>query len=363
MKLQDLHATIVLLLPLLAVLPRVVANLNSDKQSLLQFAASVPHLRKLNWDSALPICNTWIGITCNKDGTRVDAIHLSSVGLFGHIPANSIGKLDALKVLSLRANNLNGNLLYDILSILLSTLSTFNIITSLFNSLSGAIPNFDSSRLSLLNLSYDMLNGSVPYSLKNFPLSSFVGNSNLSGTPLSSCSSSSPSHKGATSVIFLLVLLISSWYLNKKVQATTPAAQATTSSRSSMRGSILVGHCYAQLVTAGTPLRSKPPLRVTVQHAASHADRSSLVTATPSWSWSRPPLLECRPPLQVTVQRAAPHVDRSSLITAGTPLGFRPPLLARRPPLRVTSPTRGTLNESTNVINQTGEPNPKDWPD
>ncbi|KAH0658302.1 hypothetical protein KY285_026850 [Solanum tuberosum] len=280
MKLQDLRATIVFFLSLLAILPHIIANLDSDKHALLQFAASVPHLRKLNWNSALSICNSWIGITCNKDGTtRVVAIHLPGVGLTGHIPANSIGKLDALQVLSLRANNLNGNLPSDILSIpsllsiylqhnnfsgdipvsFSSTLGvvdlSFNSFTGeipptiknlprlsmlnlKFNSLSGSIPNLDVSRLSFLNLSYNMLNGSVPYSLRKFPLSSFVGNSNLCGTPLSSCSSRSPSRKGdnfkklsneiiiaiavgGPSVIILLVLFIYFCYFNKKVDNNT----------------------------------------------------------------------------------------------------------------------------------------------
>ncbi|KAF3681186.1 basic helix-loop-helix protein A [Capsicum annuum] len=53
--------------------------------------------------------------------------------------------------------------------------------------------------------------------------------------------------------------------------------QATTPSRGSTRGSILVGHGYAQLVTASTSLGSIPPL------------------------------LAHRPPLRVTAQRAAPH--------------------------------------------------------
>lgn len=278
MKLQDLPITICFLLSLLAVLPHIIANLDSDKHALLQFAASVPHLRNLKWNSALSICNSWIGITCNKDGTRVVAIHLPGVGLSGHIPTNSIGKLDALQVLSLRANNLNGNLPSDILSIpslysiylqhnnfsgdipvsfsstlgvvdlsfnsftgeippTIKNLNRLSVLNLKFNSLSGAIPNLDASRLSFLNLSYNMLNGSIPYPLKKFPLSSFVGNYNLCGTPLSICSSS-PSHKGANfkklrneiiiaiaiggpSVIFLLVLFIYFCYFNKKVNDNT----------------------------------------------------------------------------------------------------------------------------------------------
>ncbi|KAF3653125.1 hypothetical protein FXO38_10807 [Capsicum annuum] len=100
------------------------------------------------------------------------------------------------------------------------------------------------------------------------------------------------------------------WHLSW-VQTSTTDTQATTRRRGSIRGLFLAGpsHHYWQ-----------PPLRVT---------GSSLVTAMPSWL------------------RLAP-------------LGSRPPLLAHRPPLRVTASTHGTLNESTNVINQTGEPNPKD---
>ncbi|XP_059292711.1 probable inactive receptor kinase At5g58300 [Lycium ferocissimum] len=291
MKLQPLPSTISIFLPLLAILPHIIANLDSDKQALLQFAASVPHLKKLNWNFALPICNSWIGITCNKDGTRVNSIHLPGVGLFGHIPSNSIGKLDALKVLSLRSNNLNGNLPSDILSIrslhsiylqhnnfsgdiptsfsprlgvvdlsfnsftgnippTIKNLTRLSVLNLQFNSLSGAIPTLDhASRLSLLNLSYNMLNGSVPYSLKKFPLSSFIGNTNLCGTPLNNCflSSASPppifeKHKGANFkklstetiiafaiggpfVIFLLVLLISLCNLNKKVSNNTSTVE------------------------------------------------------------------------------------------------------------------------------------------
>lgn len=279
MKLQILRTTIVFFLPLLAFLPHITADLDYDKHALLQFAASVPHLRKLSWNSASPICNSWIGITCNKDGTRVVAIHLPGVGLSGHIPTNSIGKLDALQVLNLRANNLNGNLPSDILSIpslfaiylqhnnfsgdiplsfsptigvvdlsfnsftggiplTIKNLTQLSMLNLKFNSLSGAIPNVDASRLSFLNLSYNMLNGSVPYSLRKFPLSSFVGNSNLCGAPLNTCSSSSISRKGANfkklrneiiiaiavggpSVILLLVLFIYLCYFSKKVNNNT----------------------------------------------------------------------------------------------------------------------------------------------
>lgn len=165
------------------------------------------------------------------------AIHIPAIGLYGSIPANSMGRLDALRVLSLRSNYLNGNLPPDIPSIpslqylylqhnnfsgqfpasLSPKLSVLDISFNSFsgnipltiqnltrlavlnvekNSISGAIPNLNLPHLKLLNLSYNNLNGSIPFSLQKFPSSSFVGNSLLCGPPLKHCSkisSSSPS--------------------------------------------------------------------------------------------------------------------------------------------------------------------------
>lgn len=236
MKLQKSTAVLTFLFIVLPILPTIVtADLNSDKQALLEFAATVPHARKLNWNAASPVCSSWIGITCNVNGSRVVAIRLPGVGLSGPIPANSIGKVDALKILSLRSNYLSGNLPSDIISIpslqfvylqhnnfsgvLPSFLSlqlnaldlSFNSFTGnippaylnltrlhvlnlQYNSISGAIPPFKIPKLKTLNFSYNNLNGSIPYSLQKFPYSSFVGNS-LCGIPLKNCStvSSSPS--------------------------------------------------------------------------------------------------------------------------------------------------------------------------
>ncbi|GFY99487.1 leucine-rich repeat protein kinase family protein [Actinidia rufa] len=182
-----------------------------------------------NWNLSTPICTSWVGINCSSDGTRVLGLRLPGVGLAGPIPANSLGKLDALMVLSLRSNGLNGNLPSDIpslpslhylflqhnnfsgdiptsfspkLSVLdLSSNSftgnfplTIQNLTQLTglnlqnNSLSGPIPNVTFPRLKHLNLSYNHLNGSIPSSLQTFPNSSFVGNSFLCGLPLNPCS-------------------------------------------------------------------------------------------------------------------------------------------------------------------------------
>ncbi|CAK9136710.1 unnamed protein product [Ilex paraguariensis] len=233
---MDLQSTAVFssILLLLPILPVIIADLDSDRQALLDFAGAVPHTRKLNWNSAVPVCTSWVGVTCNEDETRVTGIHLPGVGLYGSIPNNIIGKLDALRVLSLRSNYLSGNLPSDILSIpslqslylqhnnfsgdvplsissklgimdisfnsftgnipsTIENLTRLAVLNLQFNSFSGIIPDVNLPRLKLFNLSHNLLNGSIPYSLHKFPISSFMGNSLLCGPPLNSCSTVSPS--------------------------------------------------------------------------------------------------------------------------------------------------------------------------
>ncbi|CAI0431469.1 unnamed protein product [Linum tenue] len=215
-----------------------VADLNSDRQALLSFAATVPHYRFLNWNPASSICDSWVGVTCNLDGSRVVALRLPGVGLMGPIPPNSLGKLDALRVLSLRSNVLIGNLPTDVTSLpslhslylqhnnltgniptsfsaqlnvldlsfnnftgnIPQTLSNLSQLTSLNlqnNTLNGPIP--DLNRLTHLNLSYNHLNGSIPSYLRSFPDSSFAGNPLLCGLPLNPCANPQPSPSPASS--------------------------------------------------------------------------------------------------------------------------------------------------------------------
>ncbi|CAN7122023.1 unnamed protein product [Brassica rapa subsp. narinosa] len=213
-----------------------IADLNSDRQALLSFAASVPHLRKLNWNSTNHICKSWVGVTCTSDGTGVLTLRLPGIGLVGTIPPNTLGKLESLETLSLRSNLIGGNLPPDIptlpslrylylqhnnfsgelpptflsqnLSILDLSFNSFTgkIPTTLQNQkqltklslqnnkLSGPIPILDTTSLRLLNLSNNHLNGSIPSELGKFPSSSFAGNTMLCGLPLKSCATpSSPS--------------------------------------------------------------------------------------------------------------------------------------------------------------------------
>ncbi|KAK8663695.1 hypothetical protein V6N13_083502 [Hibiscus sabdariffa] len=226
MKLPSHFPTFVFLF-LLCFVSETIADLNSDKQALLLFSAKVPHGRKLNWSPAIPACTSWIGINCTKDGSRVIGLHLPGVGLHGPIPSGTLGRLDALMVLSLRSNRLSGDLPSDVLSLpsicyvnlqhnnfsghIPSSLShnmdfidlSFNSLTGTIpttvqnltnltgldlqnNSLVGHIPNLNLPRLKLLNLSFNNLNGTIPSSLHNFPVSSFVGN-HICGPPLNQC--------------------------------------------------------------------------------------------------------------------------------------------------------------------------------
>ncbi|KAI3749793.1 hypothetical protein L2E82_20409 [Cichorium intybus] len=218
------------------LLPVACGDLNSDKQALQAFAAAVPHGSKLEWDNTTNICTSWVGVTCTSDGTRVLTVRLPAVGLTGPIPSNTLGELDALRVLSLRSNFLNGSLPSDLLSLpslrslflqhnnfsgnipdflprrlhildlsynsftgdIPTTIQFLTRLTGLFlqnNSLSGPIPNVTFPKLKHFNISFNHLNGSIPLSFKALPSSSFLGNPFLCGIPLKSCLHPPPSSK------------------------------------------------------------------------------------------------------------------------------------------------------------------------
>ncbi|KAE8722678.1 putative inactive receptor kinase [Hibiscus syriacus] len=195
-----------------------------DKQALLDFVEHIHHSRSFNWNKEASVCSSWIGVACNRDKSRVVGLHLPGMGFRGPIPPNTLSRLSALEVLSLRSNAISGSFPFDFvelktlttlylqfneLSGSLPDLSLWNNLTIVDlsnngfngsippsvsksrhlvalnlsnNSLSGDIPDINIPGLQQLDLSNNDLIGIIPKSLGRFPISVFSGNTNLSST-------------------------------------------------------------------------------------------------------------------------------------------------------------------------------------
>lgn len=191
-----------------------------DKQALLEFVSHFPHLHPINWDKDSPVCDKWTGVACSADKSRVTSVRLPGVGFQGPIPPNTLSRLSALQILSLRSNRISGSFPSDFVNLKnltflylqyndfsgplpsdfsvwknltiinlssnrfngsvpssLSNLTDLQALNLANNSLTGEIPDFQLSNLQQLNLSYNNLSGSVPKSLLRFLPSVFSGNS------------------------------------------------------------------------------------------------------------------------------------------------------------------------------------------
>ncbi|GKV06500.1 hypothetical protein SLEP1_g18394 [Rubroshorea leprosula] len=214
---------------------RVVSEPVQDKQALLDFIRPLPHAKRVQWNASVSACD-WVGVICDANRSFVFSVRLPGVGLVGTIPPNTLGRLGQLRVLSLRANRLFGEIPSDFsnLTLLRSLylqsnkfsggfpesvtrllrlnrldLSSNNFLgpipfavnnltqlTGLFlenNNFSGNLPSISLVNLRDFNVSNNNINGSIPDSLAKFPPSAFTGNLNLCGRPLRSCNPFSPS--------------------------------------------------------------------------------------------------------------------------------------------------------------------------
>ncbi|TYH98114.1 hypothetical protein ES332_A12G287300v1 [Gossypium tomentosum] len=200
----------------------IVAEPVKDKQALLDFIQHIHHSRSLKWSKQDSVCNTWVGVACNNDHSRVIGLHLPGMGFHGPIPRNTLSRLSALEVLSLRSNVISGSFPSDFAQLKnLTTLylqfnnfsgplpdfSIWNNLTIVnlsnngfngsinpsvsksshltalnlsYNSLSGDIPDINIPSLQQLDLSNNNLTGVIPNSLERFPSWAFSGNTNLS---------------------------------------------------------------------------------------------------------------------------------------------------------------------------------------
>ncbi|KAH7854452.1 hypothetical protein Vadar_013977 [Vaccinium darrowii] len=228
------------------VLGTVLLLVNSepveDKQALLDFAQNISHWRPLNWDANSSVCSSWIGVTCDHDNSRVIAVRLPGLGFHGPIPLDTLSRLSALQILSLRSNAISGPFPSDFSNLgnltalylqsnnfsgplpsdftvwnnlaiinlsnngfngsIPSSIGNLTHLTALFlanNSLSGEIPELNLPTLQAIDLSNNDLTGTVPISLQRFPSWAFLGNnlSTESSVPPLVSPSAQPSNKSA----------------------------------------------------------------------------------------------------------------------------------------------------------------------
>ncbi|XP_054792189.1 probable inactive receptor kinase At2g26730 [Prosopis cineraria] len=231
---RDWRLMIVFFVSLLILSVRVSTEPTRDKQALLAFISQTPHANRVQWNASDSACN-WFGVQCDSSRSFVFSLRLPGVGLLGGIPPNTIGRLTQLRVLSLRSNALDGEIPADFSNLTLLrnvylqdnqlsgefptsltqlgrltrldlssnnftgpipfSINNLTHLTGLFlqnNRFSGNLPSI-SAKLVGFNVSYNQLNGSIPKSLSNFPASSFAGNLDLCGGPLSPCTPFFPS--------------------------------------------------------------------------------------------------------------------------------------------------------------------------
>ncbi|KAK6925928.1 Leucine-rich repeat [Dillenia turbinata] len=197
----------------------VTDAIEEDKQALLAFIGNVSLSKYINWNANTSVCFSWTGVICSGDHSRVIAVRLPGIGFRGPIPENTLGRLSALQVLSLRLNEISGEFPYDFVRLKnltaiylqfnnfsgslpedftvwknltivdlsnngfsgsippsIGNLTHLTALNLANNSLSGPIPDLRNPSLQQLNLANNNLSGVVPVSLRRFPNTAFLGN-------------------------------------------------------------------------------------------------------------------------------------------------------------------------------------------
>ncbi|CAN6210483.1 unnamed protein product [Urochloa humidicola] len=137
-----------------------------------------------------PFCS-WFGVTCSKrHPSRVIALDLESLGLYGQIPP-CIANLTLLARIHLPNNQLSGQIPAE-----LGQLNRLQYLNLSFNNLSGMIPHTLSSsfRLQTIDLASNSLGGSIPEglgALSSLAVLRLDGNALMGSIPLSLGSGSS----------------------------------------------------------------------------------------------------------------------------------------------------------------------------
>ncbi|KAF1002870.1 hypothetical protein AG4045_001421 [Apium graveolens] len=100
-----LHILIHVILSAWLIITRAESEPSRDKQALLAFITQIPHADRIQWNESDTPCN-WVGVKCDPTKSYVTELHLPGVGLMGPIPANTLGNLTQLRVISIRSNGL-----------------------------------------------------------------------------------------------------------------------------------------------------------------------------------------------------------------------------------------------------------------
>uniref|UniRef100_A0A7N2R143 non-specific serine/threonine protein kinase n=1 Tax=Quercus lobata TaxID=97700 RepID=A0A7N2R143_QUELO len=139
---------------------------STDREALLVFKSLVsdPQNALSGWNISSSHC-TWFGVNCTSNGTQVQSLSLTSLGLFGNIPPQ-LSNLTSLKTLNLYNNSFFGQIPSEF-----SRLTSLQRIILATNNISCTIPISLSDCLMLEQMSFEnnKLTGLLPSELGQLP--------------------------------------------------------------------------------------------------------------------------------------------------------------------------------------------------